>query len=98
MQLAFPQRQYIPTLRAKFLLIHHIPAPVPLQFGKPVSDSRFRNVGIYAARVLMPETAANFDDFPETREHQIGLSGEVRYMKPIPKTHVMNKMPNNQLG
>lgn len=48
-------------------------------------------------RMLVPEAAMNENNLFSTRENEIGLTGQVRPVKPIPVAEAMNQPPNCQL-
>lgn len=57
LRLAFPDDQNLPPSRPQRFDIPHITVHVPLKFGLPELSTRFRNAGLPAFRMLMPEAA-----------------------------------------
>lgn len=45
--------------------------------------------------VLVPKTAADFDNLPQPAEDQVWLSGKGWDVEPIPKAHPMNEPAND---
>jgi hypothetical protein len=96
--LAFPYRKHAPPRRLERLLVGPVPPLISFQLWTPIIRAGFGDMRLYAAPVLMPETAPNFDDPMEPGKHQIGLAGESCNMEPITETHSVHKPPHDDFG
>ena len=67
---AYSALEFLEAFLILFVTLH-----VPGQFRLPVFNPGFWNARIDAALVLMPEAAADFDDFMQPAENHVRLAG-----------------------
>jgi hypothetical protein len=75
LQLAFPHDKHGPAFLAQPADVLLVPGLVPAQFGDPIGAMGGGNAAPSAV-VHMPETAANKNNLPQTRENEVGFAGQ----------------------
>jgi hypothetical protein len=92
-RLALPNSQHAPASFSQRSPAAPIAGRIALQFRNPVGPPRGRNPA-RPATVHVPKAAANIDDFPQPRKHQIRRPRQAAHMQPIAKPQPMHKPPH----
>lgn len=85
-QFTFPDYNHIPTLGLQLPPYFLVPFLIPPHLRHPEISVGFGDSVILAAFMTMPETAMNEDDCFVFWKNNVGRTGEVLIIHPIPKT------------
>lgn len=75
-RLALPQRHHRPAVSLELGDLSRVPFDVALQLVRPEFDPAFRQAGVCAARVTMPEAAVNEDCQLGAPEDDVGPASQ----------------------
>lgn len=92
--LAFPDDKYRPTHFTKFGTGGGIALLVSEQLRSPILKPRARQSSSAAARMQVPETSVNENDFRLFGKHNIRASGKIGSMEPVAEPATMKKTSN----
>jgi len=95
---ALPDHQYTPSGLSQQFRFGQIPSPIAVEFFRPEPGPGVGDAEISAALVRVPKAPMNEHHRPETRQHDIGATGQSRDMQTVAETSGMQAAPDQHFG